>query len=355
MPTPQKRVIIAPLAWGLGHATRCIPVVNALLKLKCKVWAVLTEPQHTLYQPIFGNRIEYIAFDEVPVDYRGSFSLAMLRQIPRFSAQMRRESSLAEWLNEKLKPHLFISDNRYGFKSPHTPSVLISHQLQLRAGWFGNPATRFVHSMMRGFDAILVPDNENAPNLSGVLSHGELPENEVSYIGPLSRLSPAPLSPNPKYDWLALLSGPEPQRTKLEELLVSAAAESDIKLAIVAGQPEKGTASEKSGNIERFPHLQDVALRELVAHSKAIVCRSGYSTLCDLSALQRRALLIPTPGQTEQKYLAKHFSEQFGFRTIHQRNQRNLRRALQAPEVHSEPFLFDFEDTVEATLKAWIH
>lgn len=350
MPVQTKRVIVAPLAWGLGHATRCIPVVEALLKMKCKVWVVLTPPQEALYRPHFGNRVEYLPLEEPPVDYRGTFAVAMVRQMPRLAAQMRRESSLAEWLTERIDPHLIISDNRYGFRSAHAPSVIIGHQLQLRAGLLSPLVNAVNRRLMRGFDAVWVPDNETRPNLSGALSHGKKWEN-ISYIGPLSRLQPAPQKGEVVYNWLALLSGPEPQRTIFEDLLVEVAEKQGFRLALVAGQPEEGTAGEKTANIARFPHLSDRELLKVVEQSQAIVCRSGYSTLCDLAAMQRKALLVPTPGQTEQKYLAKHFSAQFGFTTIHQRNQHALKQALQSPEKHSEEFHFEFEDALVLVLK----
>src|SRR5690606_19074999 len=108
MAKEQKRVIIAPLAWGLGHATRCIPVVRELVKLNCAVWAVLTPPQNVLYKTQFGNKISYIRLDDPIIDYEESLSLAIVRQVPKFSAQMRRDSSLAEWLANKRKPDLII-------------------------------------------------------------------------------------------------------------------------------------------------------------------------------------------------------------------------------------------------------
>src|SRR5690606_18083722 len=173
MAKEQKRVIIAPLAWGLGHATRCIPVVRELLKLNCAVWAVLTPPQKALYEPEFGSKINYIPLDEPLIDYEQSFMLAMVRQLPKFSAQMRRESSLVEWMTNIMQPNLIISDNRYGFRSAQVRSVIITHQLQLRAGLLSSPVNVFVQTFLKRFDAVWVPDAEHTPNFSGRLSHGK--------------------------------------------------------------------------------------------------------------------------------------------------------------------------------------
>lgn len=337
MAKKQKRVIVAPLAWGLGHATRCIPVVRELLKMNCAVWAVLTTEQKALYEKEFGKRIQYIPFEEPRVDYRHSFAMAMVRQLPQLSAQIKRESSLADWLSTKLQPDLIISDNRYGFYSSNTPSVIISHQLQIRAGLLSGVVNSFLYPFLKRFDSIWVPDTEGEPNLSGKLSHGKRPEQTISYPGPLSRLSTTS-SADIRYDWLALLSGPEPERSKLEDLLTEAAINLDLKMVLLAGQPESGSAPQTAGKITRYPHVDDRTLMKLAAESAGIVCRSGYSTLCDLWAMKRKALLIPTPGQTEQLYLAKHFTSKFGFRTVSQRNINGLLRELKNPQPYTERF-----------------
>ncbi len=347
----QKRVIIAPLAWGLGHATRCIPVVRELLKLKGAVWAVLTPPQKALYEPEFGSDIQYIPLEEPPIDYEQSFMLAMVRQLPKFSSQMRRENSLAEWLTNKLQPDLIISDNRYGFRSVNVPSVIISHQLQLRAGLLSSPVNSLVHTFLKRFDAVWVPDVEGIPNLSGMLSHGRKPVQTIYYPGPLSRMNPVVMESKTQYDWTALLSGPEPQRTHFENLIVDAAEKLNLTVAIVAGQPEGGESPEITGTITRFPHLNDADLLKLIAASKGIVCRSGYSTLCDLAAMQRKALLVPTPGQTEQIYLAKHFAQAFGFPVVRQRNKKGFREALKHPEACREKFEVEMVNSWSEVLK----
>lgn len=350
MAKKQKRVIIAPLAWGLGHATRCMPMVEELLKLNCAVYAVLTEPQQALYAPVFGKRINIIPFDEIPVHYKGSFAVAMVRQLPRFSAQYRREQSLASWLAEKLSPDLIISDNRYGFKQFDVPSVFIGHQLRPKAGLFSPLAHLLGKRFTRGFDAIWVPDNGGEINLSGSLSHGGSPEISTTFIGPLTRFSAAPMSKKPQYNWVALLSGPEPQRSALEALITEASETLDLRLAIVAGQPEAGTAPTMRGTITRFPHLDTPALSALIADSEAIICRSGYSTLCDLAALKRRALLIPTPGQTEQEYLAKHFNQQFNFEVAKQNQVTKIKKGLAKPGAFAAPFDIDLESSLGETL-----
>lgn len=328
-----------------------MPIVSELLKLKCEVYAVLTEPQQALYAGAFGNKINVIPFDEVPVHYKGSFAVAMVRQLPLFSAQYRREQSLAGWLTKKLSPDLIISDNRYGFKHFDVPSVFIGHQMSPKVGLLSPLAQRISRGLMRGFDAIWIPDNGGTSNLSGSLSHGSTPKTPTTYIGPLTRLRPAPMSSQPNYHWVALLSGPEPQRSALEEVITEAAEKENLKIAIVAGQPEDGTTPTENGGITRFPHLDDSALVRLISNSQAVVCRSGYSTLCDLAALKRRALLIPTPGQTEQKYLAKHFNRHFDFEVVKQRETEKIEHLLTHPEKHATPFDFAFEDSLSDTLR----
>jgi uncharacterized protein (TIGR00661 family) len=345
MATSTKRFLIAPLNWGLGHATRCIPLVEQLLQMKHQVFAVLTPVQLVVFEEHFGNKIGYVKLNEAPVHYKFSFAVSMVLQMPRFISQRRYEEKLAEQLIEKIKPDLIISDNRFGFRSFDVPSVIISHQLQLRAGLLSFVANKINHSLLNRFDAVWVPDYETAPGLSGNLSHGKKPGVPVHYLGPLSRLKPT--SPNPakqKYDVLALLSGPEPQRSILEDKLLEVLVGSGLKVAIVRGIPEEqNDLNEKNSNenineFVWFNHLNAKNIGELISESKTIICRSGYSTLMDLAVLNRSAILIPTPGQTEQEYLAKHFEKQFGFRPLKQSQLKKLPQVIKTQVGNNADF-----------------
>lgn len=344
----NKRILIAPLNWGLGHATRCIPIVAQLLQMKHQVFAVLTPVQQVVFEEHFGNKIGYVKLNEAAVHYKYSFAVSMVLQMPRFISQRRYEEQLAGQLIEKIKPDLIISDNRFGFRSFDVPSVIISHQLQLRAGLLSFVANKINHSLMNRFDAVWVPDYEKAPGLTGVLSHGKKPGVPVHYLSALSRLKPeAAKTESFKYDLLLLLSGPEPQRTLFEEKLLEVIVRSELKVAVVRGLPEEQNDLNKqqsSNEFVWFNHLKTDKLNELIAQSKNIICRSGYSTLMDLVVLNRTAILVPTPGQTEQAYLAKHFEIQFGFATLKQNQLKKLPQLLKTQDIKKVEFRLEKTD-----------
>jgi len=364
MASSGKRILIAPLNWGLGHATRCIPLVEQLLQLKHQVFAVLTPAQLVLFEAHFGNKIGYVKLNEAPVHYKYSFAVSMVLQMPRFISQRRYEEQLAEQLIAKIKPDLIISDNRFGFRSFDVPSVIISHQLQLRAGVLSFAANKLNHSLLNRFDAVWVPDYETAPGLSGMLSHGKKPGVPVHYLGPLSRLKPTKsITTSQPYDLLALLSGPEPQRSIFEEKLLEVLFGSGLKVAIVRGLPEeqedlnsKESHDKNQNNIVWFNHLNAINLSELISQSKNIICRSGYSTLMDLAVLNRSAILVPTPGQTEQEYLAKHFEKQFGFVRLKQNQLKKLPQLLKSLPNENANFRLEKTDftPLEKLTEKWL-
>lgn len=348
MASSDKRILIAPLNWGLGHATRCIPLVAKLLQMKHQVFAVLTPVQQVVFEEHFGNKIGYVKLNEAAVHYKFSFAVSMVLQMPRFISQRRYEEKLAEQLIAKIKPDLIISDNRFGFRSFDVPSVIISHQLQLRAGLLSFVANKINHSLMNRFDAVWVPDYETSPGLSGLLSHGKKPIVPVHYLGALSRLKPDTAKPvNFKFDLLLLLSGPEPQRTLFEEKLLEVLVGSGLKVAVVRGLPEEQNELNKHPSLNEFVwfnHLNAINLNELISQSKNIICRSGYSTLMDLAVLNRTAILVPTPGQTEQEYLAKHFEKQFEFGRMKQNQLKKLPQLLKSQDTKKAEFRLETTD-----------
>jgi predicted glycosyltransferase len=195
-------------------------------------------------------------------------------------------------------------------------SVLVTHQLYPRAPWpLSVLAKSKVSDFAKNFDEIWVPDHETSPGFSGELSHPTSDER-IRYIGPLSRFSEPAITPDSfENEMLVILSGPEPERTRLQQTLVRVLNELNVPSSILTGQPEFGL-SMTDGCVKLIPNLNDAGFAHQVAASRHIICRSGYSTLMDLIALQRKALLVPTPGQTEQEYLADHFSEHYGFTRV---------------------------------------
>ena len=254
--------------------------------------------------------LEYIQIEGYDVRYgdkKGNFITSILSQLPRLYSIIRRERA---WLDEQMKLHQFdliISDNRYGLYHPECYSVFITHQLNVISG-LGVGADRLLrrihYSFLRRFTACWVPDAEGNINLSGILGHPtELPEPTL-YLGPLSRMENLPAKSS--LDLLIVLSGPEPQRTILETILLSQLTKFQGDWLLVRGLP----SAEETGIPYTVNYLGTTALNQFLCDAGMVICRSGYTSIMDLAKLQKKAILIPTPGQTEQEYLATHLDEQ---------------------------------------------
>lgn len=302
------RILVAALNWGLGHAARCLPLVDALRARGATVLLASDGAAADLWR---AERPALPLFELPPyrITYRHtSLVRSLLPQVPHLVRTVRAEHRRLDELIATQGIDAVISDNRYGCYARRVPSVFVTHQLRLRMPrpWPAAPANRVNHALVRRFDRCWVPDFPQAPGLAGALAHGpHLPP--AHYLGPLSRLR-AVASERPRYRQLALLSGPEPQRTYLEQEIIRQAATLPGPTLIVGGLPGGPTPPDLPGHIAYRPFLKTRELERALAAAELVVCRSGYSTLMDLAKLGKRALLVPTPGQTEQEYLAQQLA-----------------------------------------------
>lgn len=240
--------------------------------------------------------------------------------VPRIWNVVKKENQQLATYVQEHKIDIVISDNRFGLHHPNTQNIYITHQLNIKAGLFSGIASRIHQSYMKHFQEIWIPDFEkNTEALAGDLSRNNNHFN-VKYLGPLSRLK-LNYTTIENFDYLCLLSGPEPQRSMLEEALMKKAMNSNKKICLVRGT--------KQALVKKFPkHIAVIntptaeQLSMLITNSKTIVCRSGYSTLMDLYCLKKNfnVILIPTPGQNEQVYLAGYWKEKFNLKVIFQNN-----------------------------------
>jgi len=309
-----KKILVSPLDWGLGHATRCIPVIRALIDNGMDVvlgsggsqTALLGEEFPGLEQvPIPGYGIRYS---------RGAGMLpALLRQLPRLMRAVRREHKLVDQLVKEGRIDAVISDNRFGLWSARVPSVYISHQLNIKAPKGFSFAESFLHRLhagfIRNFDQVWIPDQPDAPGFSGDLAHRRKSPVAAHFIGPLTRFSRPLEMPEKKYDLMFIISGPEPQREIFHKMAMHALKNEKYKAVVVSGTPGSERSGEHSDNIEIYPHLSSPEMQEAMLSSGLIICRPGYSTIMDLATLGCRAAFVPTPGQTEQEYLARLHSD----------------------------------------------
>lgn len=313
---PERAVLVAPLDWGLGHASRCIPIIEALLRNNCRVLVaaegsiktlLLQEFPQVTFLDLKGYRIRYAA--------NGWATAAQIvGSIPRILATIAYEQ---QWLQEVILQHRInavISDNRYGLHHPSLPSVFITHQLQICSP-FGKASERLLQELnyhyINRFSACWVPDFEHAPGLAGSLSHPpRLPRVPVRYIGPLSRFPNRGSNNTGKGSLLIMISGPEPQRSLFEAQCLRDLKHYKGLVTLLRGLPGSSTTIDVGSNVMVFNHLNRAALNKVLQVASFVVARCGYSTVMDLAALGKRGLLVPTPGQTEQVYLARHLQEQ---------------------------------------------
>lgn len=303
-----KKVLIIPLDWGLGHATRCIPLIRSFKELGWQVdigaegavaSLITGELPEIKIHPITGYRITY--------GTNGKYFLwKMFTQLPRLLFSIYSERKWLECLLKNESYDLIISDNRYGLYHSKIPSVFITHQLriQLPIKWMENTLERFHASLIKRFTICWIPDVMQEPSLAGSLSHSIHHSGlHKQYLGLLSRYSSPVESTDYKFEFCFLISGPEPQRGMLVQSIKSIANEFTSPSILLCGEPNV-ELQEQMGELCIQSHAKGEELLQIIQQSKYVVARSGYTTMMEMAALQKKCVFIPTPGQTEQEYLA---------------------------------------------------
>lgn len=306
----QKTILIAPLNWGLGHATRCIPIIKAL--------------QENEYVPIIASdgialellrkEFPYLQSLELPsyqIEYAKNgknFKWKLLQNCPKMiEAVLEEKKTIKKWV-KKYQIDGIISDNRLGVFSQKVPSVFITHQLNVMTGNTTWITSKLHQHIIKKYAECWVPDFEGVPNLTGKLGHIKNPDFKIKYIGPLSRLQKKDI---PKqYDLMIILSGPEPQRGLLEEKLKKEVMHFGGNIIFIKGLIEKDQKKKQIGNVLYYNFMNTRQLEQTFNESDIILCRSGYTSIMDLVKLGKKAFFIPTPGQYEQEYLAEKFKKE---------------------------------------------
>ncbi|MCF8464465.1 MAG: glycosyltransferase [Flavobacteriales bacterium] len=299
-----KRILIAPLDWGLGHATRCIPIIRHLLETRNEPIIAASGRPLLLLKAEFPD-VESVELEGYNISYPEGSGMVwkMFQSTPHILKRIREEHSELDEIIGSLKLDAVISDNRFGLYTDKIPCVYMTHQVMIKAPFFELMLYRFHADYMRKFTQVWVPDYERN-GLSGDLAHKfPLPRNG-QYIGSLSRFSPS--EDVLKTDMLVIISGPEPQRTRFEKLVLSQLKSFAGNAIAVLGTPDKDF-DRVEGNVRMISHLNAQQLEKEISSAKLIVSRSGYSTIMDLSTLGKQAVFVPTPGQTEQEYLAQKY------------------------------------------------
>ena len=304
----RKRILVAPLDWGLGHASRCVPVIRALLERGAEV-VIGSNGRASHYLKAVFPDLQHLPLPAYAVRYPSKHMIwNMAMQSVRLARVARHEFLEVQRYIRQYEIDAIISDNRFGCWSPRVHSVFMTHQIALKLPWWLQWGNAINQKLIKQFDGCWVPDAEGGEGLAGSLvkSLGGMP---ISYIGTLSQIAGIPTDRKPKYEIVALLSGPEPQRTKLEQELIEQIEQWGVQALIIQGKTEEYVQKKYRSNITMTSFLENRQLATALCEGETIVCRPGYSSLMDLGVLQKKALLIPTPGQTEQLYLARRMAQ----------------------------------------------
>jgi UDP:flavonoid glycosyltransferase YjiC (YdhE family) len=352
------KILVAPLNWGLGHATRCIPVIRALLLKNVEVILGGSGISGQLLR----NQFPHLPYEEIP-GYQVTYSkklpmaVAMLGQAPGILQAIQQEK---KWLDEKLKKEsidIVISDHRYGLYHKNTYSVFMAHQLFISSGskrilepllWKVNKA------YIENFNHCWIPDVPGEPNAAGKLAHQSPLPFPHHFIGWLSQLAPMPKTTR-IYQASFILSGLEPLRTEFENILIEQFHQLPPgKYALV-----RGTDAPLERHVPDFVDLFHLAhttqIEKLVQTSEILVSRAGYSSIMDYLLAGAQALLIPTPGQTEQEYLAQYHKDSGNFYSTPQTNLQLAKALSQAHEYRPQPPLLPQPHLLENAVQALLN
>jgi hypothetical protein len=328
----KGKILLCVLDWGLGHATRSLALARELAIHGFDVEIASSGSAMTLlkeelpaasFHTLPGYNIQY------PVNI--SFELAMIAQLGKINRAIREEKNEIDRIVSASRFIAIISDNRYGCYHPSVRSIFLSHHLRIGLSglWriFQAQVNRRHLKLISRFDACWVPDFEDR-SLSGDLSRANI--SKLIFVGPLSTMAASVVKPPPKYELLAVLSGPEPQRTRFAGLLLKQLQRSRRSWLLVHGLPGRDDLTSEG----QIAFMKRNELNRAIEESELIIARSGYSTVMDLATLGAKVVFVPTPGQTEQRYLADQLMDK-GIAFCQEQADLDLDEAVDASDRYS--------------------
>ena len=351
----KPKVLLSCLNWGLGHATRCIPVINELIKIGVDITLSAEGNGKIILQKYFPG-IPFVEIPGIEIKYprKGSMAISMIGQMRGMMDAIRNEHQQLEKL---IVQHGFthvISDNRYGLYSDRIKTAFICHQVNIMTPAhlnFLKPILKTLHKKrIEKFNELWIPDVDTNDNMSGELSRHDHIGIPVRHLGILSRFEASAEPDKKKYDYIALLSGPEPQRSILENKLTELLKKSGKKSLLVKGIPGDNT-SDSNHQLEIVSAITDKQLIHSLHSETCLIARPGYSTLMDVSVLQHGNLvLVPTPGQTEQEYLADRLKTKYGVTIVKQD------KLIELPKISrlSNPLPAHQSSNIQSVLKSFL-
>lgn len=340
----MAKILLSPLSWGLGHATRDIPIINYLIESGHEVGIAASGAAYALLKQEYPD-LKFYHVEDYPSPYTTTgFSVTrVVALLPLMYRNIRREHREINRIVGDEKYDLVISDNRFGAYAEDVPSLFISHQIR-----FSTPGTfegieriteMFNEHFHKNFDHVIIPDNPPGRlSLSGKLGNARRPGTveRAYYAGILSNIRKMDVPED--LDYLISISGPKKTKKALQDAIMRQIGTLRGKTILLMGDPESHYEEHLNGGIVLKSHASRTEMEEYLNRAKCIITRSGYTTMMELADLgNKKALLIPTPGQTEQEYLSEYYSEMGWFHSVAQ-NDLDLERDLEkAKEMSGLP------------------
>ncbi|MGI5861148.1 MAG: glycosyltransferase family protein [Myxococcales bacterium] len=328
--------------WGLGHATRDLVLIRALLKAGHEVTVLSASRAMRLLRSELGQECDYVELPDIPKPlsrYPALFYVKMSLSMPLVFATWRREQKLVRSLCAQRRFDRIVSDTRFGVFHPEIPSYFLVHSLRQiipgRPRGLETMVERHQHKMFSVVRKVLIPDEEEN-GLAGDLCHNLALDwsDRLAYIGVLSSVRRQ--SCEQDIDYFITVSGAEPQRTFFEKVVLEQAPRLRGRVVVTLGRPERVPSSVRVGRVSVHTYMNREQQEEMLNRARLVVSRSGYTTLMELAELGRRALFVPTVGQSEQEYLGAHHERQGAMHTVVQ-SKVDLARDVVAAEAYRGP------------------
>ena len=334
------RVLFAVAAWGLGHATRDLVLIRALLAAGHEVTILSTERALQLLRSELGDRCSYLDLPDIPKPLSRQalmFYVKMSVLMPQVFWIFWREHEYARKINRIHRFDRIISDTRYGVFLRDVPSYYLVHSLRQIVPGRPRQLEKMVELVQRGLLAgarkILIPD-QRENGLAGDLCHNLtcFDGSEFEYIGILSSVKRQPVEQD--IDYFITVSGAEPQRTIFEKIVLQQAYDLKGRVVIALGKPDVPLSVSSDGRVDVYSYMGRRQQEEMMNRARLVVSRSGYTTMMELAELGKRALLVPTVGQSEQEYLGAYHEKLGTMHTVIQ-SRLSLARDVQAAASYS--------------------
>lgn len=293
----SKKILVAPLNWGLGHATRCIPIIEKLVEAGHSVYIGTDGDASLVLKNRFPKLIHY-SFASLEIKYYKWFFIGLIFQMYKLVKWYYNDRKLFKKIQAAHDFDVILSDCRPGVYEKNKFSILVISQPNPIVPWYFVPIVikSILNLFIKRYNELWLPDVSGEMNLSGKLIHISS-HVKHRFIGFCSAISPRRLNESNTAKILAIVSGPEPFRTNFINDLVHKLPDENV--LIIGGKPQ---GYHETNKFKSYLKSDDLATE--IASADVIISRGGYSSLMDFAGFNKKLILVPTPGQTEQEYLA---------------------------------------------------